>query len=57
MSESASVKQVKQTNLYDVKLRITKGKLLALRNALEEYKSPVGRDLLDMVKEQTKDIN
>ena len=49
MSESVSIKRVKQTNIYDVKMKITKGKILALRNALEKYNSRVGQDLLDMI--------
>lgn len=55
--ESVTVfKNPKNDNLFDVKMTVTKGKVLALINALNKHSegSPVAADLLDMIVANTE---
>ena len=51
--ENTKIKQVRD-NVYELKLTVTKGKLLALVHALENYNTPVAQDLLSLLEETKK---
>lgn len=48
MPESVKVKRILPDNLVRVTAVITRGKLMALKEALRFYASPVAKDLLAM---------
>lgn len=48
-------KNQKAHNQFEVKMKVTEGKLLSILYALETHNTPVGNDMYDMLKTAMKE--